>query len=280
MLSAIDQSKATKEVKIGLRNAAGEAIDTMLKKQAYVTVEVCSRADESTQKAFIEAEKAINALRFLEDTYGSEYSRFTGFGISPTPVAQRQDVIVLDPDSSWWSRGGQWIGPVMAQNFEKVEIQKMKASASYKRLNAMLKSQKHSDIESRLLSAMMWFGEGKVETNTNIAFLKFVVALEVLLSYPKKDQHEGRVSVNICERLAFILTSKPDAANRARIIKNMKALYDTRSGIVHTGTKQVSNEHLKLAKAYSFAVIDRLLRSSKFSNAEELAKWVDLQKMK
>ncbi len=86
-----------------------------------------------------------------------------------------------------------------------------------------------SDVETRLIRAILWIGDAVGEESEDTRFLKFCIAVESLLC-GRGDEPLASV---LGERLAFILGS--DFNSRRDIFKSSKSCYNIRSAIVHEG---------------------------------------------
>jgi len=96
-----------------------------------------------------------------------------------------------------------------------------------------------SDLEDRILSAVQWAGRAAVEERREESFLLHAISLESLLL-------GGKSHTELTERLALrgahLLAG--DRGGRENIYKELKALYAIRSKIVHSGSREVTDDEL------------------------------------
>ncbi|XOB63872.1 hypothetical protein ACMC5R_07175 [Deferribacteres bacterium DY0037] len=124
-----------------------------------------------------------------------------------------------------------------------------------------------SDIAKRILLAIQWISEAFKDSSNESAFLKSVVAMEILCS----NNLERSISSNLAEITALLVGENYET--RLKIKKDIKNLYSKRSGIVHSGNKCIENDDLKLLWFYADYVIRQLLSFEKhgtFKSIQEI----------
>ena len=104
-----------------------------------------------------------------------------------------------------------------------------------------------------LATAARLFAEGVGAATAEDAFLKYAVALDVLLGREERGYAESQVT-RIAERLAFLL-GEADPALRWRLFNAFKALYQKRSGIVHGGASTDEGELLRMESIAQLAIL-------------------------
>lgn len=102
-------------------------------------------------------------------------------------------------------------------------------------LGGVLVSKSRSELEDKVINAMMLYSEGVLKHTITERLLYYLAALESLLL---KDPNEP-IQKNIGERLAFFLEG--DVDKRLAIVANVDEVYRRRSQFVHHG-KQVEYE--------------------------------------
>lgn len=259
------------------RGLAFEQLEA-LSKQAYALVNIRCRDKRTREIGSREAEMAINALRYLQVEFGLQRAGVTSFGITAHP-GKRQFFFPFRDDFWPIAPGFRHIGPFVEQTFQREALRKMKRSRAYQRLRELIAQTNRKDMETRILSAIMWYGEASVQPVPSIRFLDYIVAIEVLLSH-KKDVHEGRITANISERLGFILSHRKNIRARADMIAKMSSLYALRSDIVHNGIRDVPDEFMQYGKEFAFYSIRQLLKMPSIETAQDLDNWVELRKLK
>jgi len=124
-----------------------------------------------------------------------------------------------------------------------------------------------SNIGKSILLAVKWISEAFKDSSNESAFLKSVVAMEILCS----NNLERSISSNLAEITALLVGANYET--RIKIKKDIKMLYSKRSGIVHSGNKCIENEDLKLLWFYMDYLIRQLLsfeKNGKFKNIQEI----------
>lgn len=125
-----------------------------------------------------------------------------------------------------------------------------------------------------LAAAARTFAEGIEAASPEDAFVKYVVALDVLLGREERGYAESQVT-RISERLAFLL-GEDDPNLRWRLFKSFKDLYGKRSGIVHGGATTDEAELYRLESMARLAIL-RLaweIRKRDHSNLDAFVDWV------
>ncbi|MCK9151550.1 HEPN domain-containing protein [Methanobacterium alcaliphilum] len=167
----------------------------------------------------------------------------------------------------------------------------------FDRLDLMLKTRKPTFFETRILTAIYWFGEAmgteifekeiyeqKKKHHENLEYfkigekyIKLSTALESILTF---EQYEP-IKLNIAERTAFIIGK--NYRQRKIIINILKELYDVRSNITHNGYVFVSKSDLQELIYVFRNVIIALLeldKKYKFKSKESITDFFDRLKLK
>ncbi|MDX2231439.1 MAG: HEPN domain-containing protein [Leptolyngbyaceae cyanobacterium bins.349] len=96
-----------------------------------------------------------------------------------------------------------------------------------------INSDKLTDFQKRVWTAIYWFGEAMSEREVNSLIIKYATCLEALF-----NSREGGISEQISEFTAFICGNSKD--ERVYIYDNVKNLYKLRSTAVHGGSTGTS----------------------------------------
>lgn len=135
-------------------------------------------------------------------------------------------------------------------------------------------------FNNRLVEAMHWYGEGVREKSITVAVVKYVTALERLLTF---NEH-GEIKRRICNRATVLLINSGFAhVSEADIVKkDIAKIYELRSKIVHGSISPTSSsldvsirdiESICRKTIYSFAVaIGHSLNSS--DKESKLQSWL------
>ncbi len=275
----IEHTKASQKAKKSMKKRLATHLKDNVVEKPYVVIDVRARRSNADDFALEKAEMAINILRYFEDSYGLQSSGITGFGIIPTPSSKVRLSFHYKQDGTSFSFQMKVPNIVTEQTFSRDSIQSMKRSTLFQRLVNIYKASKKSEMEERILSAVSWFGEAKIEQIPYIRFLKCIVATEILLSF-SEDQHEGRITANMSERLAFLLApKKAEVRQRLIILKKMKDLYRIRSKIVHKGSRCIDKKDLASIEEYAQLLISKLSMNDEINNSDDLAQQINLRKM-
>ncbi|MBB3132099.1 hypothetical protein FHS19_006826 [Paenibacillus rhizosphaerae] len=137
-----------------------------------------------------------------------------------------------------------------------------------------------TDMESRILAAIMWVGKGINDVDHSNKFIQYMFALESLFTYQKRGELVSPSIANqISEFSAFVL--KESSEERKGIVRMVKNLYGTRSAIAHGRSHSISNEELNDACNLVRSLVDMLIKNEElkhFSEFTDLLKWVDEKK--
>jgi len=143
------------------------------------------------------------------------------------------------------------------------------------KLFELVGSSKLTDIEKRIILAVKWIAEAYKEHSKESAFLKSVVALEILCA----SDLSGSISSSIAEITALLVGDDYDS--RLKIKKDIKELYAKRSGIVHNGNKKINTKDLNEIWSYLDSLIKKFLifeEKKTFGTIENIVK--EIEKLK
>lgn len=142
------------------------------------------------------------------------------------------------------------------------------------RVHDLLARPKLSDLEKRILTAIMWAGRARAERRHEQAFLLYAIALESLVTKPNA---RAGITERLKMRVAYIIHRK--AENRRILVSTMERLYDIRSALVHTGTSaELSDGDLKLIEWIAeHAIVHMLVRPPfrKMKDAAQFERWFE-----
>ncbi|MEI3650336.1 MAG: hypothetical protein V6D39_10145 [Dolichospermum lemmermannii FEM_B0920] len=102
-------------------------------------------------------------------------------------------------------------------------------------------NKKISELEGFIMTAIYWTGEAQNEFDTDISFLKYWTALEVIFSNKKEDITHA-LCKGISITLAFSNYHFIEVNEINNIYKRISKLYDRRSKIIHTGLRESITE--------------------------------------
>ncbi len=125
-----------------------------------------------------------------------------------------------------------------------------------------------------LATAARWFAEGTEAATAEDAFVKYVVALDMLLGREERGYAESQVT-RISERLAFLL-GEADPDRRWRLFNVFKTFYSKRSGIVHGGASTDEVELYRMESIARLAILRMAweIRHRGHRNLDAFVDWV------
>lgn len=111
-----------------------------------------------------------------------------------------------------------------------------------------------NEIQSQVLTALYWYGEGYKDENSSSAFLKFITALENLVISDKQYDKADRAS----ERVSTIIYPEGDEHEKARMY--MKQYYEIRNDIIHAGKTRVYAEDVEQVRLWTQTLLQKFIR--------------------
>ena len=127
------------------------------------------------------------------------------------------------------------------------------------RLLNLIGARQVTHMETRILRCTEWIGQALSEQNPASAFIKAATALEVLFNQSERGVITASIMALISESCATLLGQSPEGG--VMIEKRVKALYDVRSKVVHTGSNSVDQSDLNtLVQICRAAVFELLTR--------------------
>lgn len=180
----------------------------------------------------------------ISSTYGPGYSYLYPSSMSEAPIYHKfpeAERLFLRSLSGFAFD----LGEVSA--FEKVKIQKGETESRFvftktghEKLNNIKKLFNSNGLEARRVkTALEWFFQGLLNDNKTFSYVQYAIALEALFGDPNHNNVQQRIS----DRCAFVLAE--NSAERNRVKKEIEAIYEVRSRIVHDGNRNLNNEDLE-----------------------------------
>ena len=142
------------------------------------------------------------------------------------------------------------------------------------RVNALLEIAPGDELTERILACARYIGRAQLcafQHRTADAFLYFIVSLEALLG---KSDFRDTIGYQLRMRVAHLIGHDLEA--RKDIDKEVVRLYDLRSKMVHTGTRQVRALDFSQARGYAVQCLGALLFAEPvngFLRFRELEDW-------
>jgi hypothetical protein len=120
-------------------------------------------------------------------------------------------------------------------------------------------------LKTKTYRAITWFGKGICADADDEKFISYMIALETLLI--DKEQKKRQT---LADRVSCLLNTDP--AERRKLSKCTKELYDVRSGIVHGGAK---TERVGELEVLTRAVIRKVVRMN-LATFDEFLRWIQM----
>jgi hypothetical protein len=161
----------------------------------------------------------------------------------------------------------QRFGPIARFSFAAPHLDE----TGFPRMSEILRKDRPTSFEDRLISAFQWAGKASVEPRKEEAFLLFAISLESLLM-ERDDRLE--ITDKLALRGAHLIAG--DLKSRLAVYKDLKRLYKIRSEIVHSGSVDVGEDQLSQIRYYVRLALYIALCSKSFSamtTDEELMDW-------
>ncbi len=137
-----------------------------------------------------------------------------------------------------------------------IPLNQLASRKGFARVSEILAKENPTDLEERILASLQWAGRAQVEARREEAFLFYAIALETLVLGRKTTMEITHQLATRCAHLA----GGPSLDEKQLVVQKIRALYDLRSKIVHSGSLQIKEEELAQIREYSrlslFFIID------------------------
>jgi len=241
---------------------------------------------QAVKKAIIETQNALNIIRlFLSSAIRTDHYAFyskmniVGRGKSGIQLlaVRRADLPEGDPLS--YSHPWEVLGVEPETFINEAAFQYMKDNG-FEEISQIFSAENPSALQQRIVRAIRWFAQGTNLDNKVDAFIKYVVALEILLGKEAEDPHipTAGITARLAERAAFLLGVSLDRDQRKQIAKDITKLYRKRSKLVHGSISDVSMKELSLLETYVRHIIFALAKWKDYTTFQEFVDWVENQK--
>lgn len=218
-------------------------------------IETISKArhfEKATEKADILFEKFELSLRY---TLGFTACKSVGGVLNPQEWRYRRATIFSKDGSAFTSHNNSGSSEVTIDDPYFSSTDK-----GFDRVWRAMASTNITELQKRLLLAIEWIGQSYNEVSPSSAFLKSVIALEILFTHNEKTIINASILSQISESIALLLGR--DQNERIKIESEVKSLYSMRSAIAHAGKMQVAQEDLFRIFHLSRTVVIKLMTSS------------------
>jgi hypothetical protein len=210
----------------------------------YLIIDLEGESEYVNQRALRQAQDVVNVLNLYNASSrhrASFYQRISVMGQPVTPrhhlVFKRTPPIGEDSNSPRYSYFVQR-PPMRCYEIDLKKVQRWNEYGLDKVLESIsLSGTKSGSVQSRIRSAITWYGRAMNAHTQDEQFVGLTTALESLLVADEKVA----ITQRLADEVAALLGS--DFQSRERIKKRAKELYDLRGRIVHAGMP-VSQENL------------------------------------
>jgi hypothetical protein len=188
---------------------------------------------------------------------------------------RNSSVITFAPDGTWknYSQAGGRIisfaySPAMDEHLTEIGFSRMS--------EALVKDpDTRTDLESAIIRALHWLGDGHSQPAVENQLLSLVTAMETLFTKENQDP----VALTIAESMAFVIS---DTLAGRRWVKGFaKRMYGTRSKITHGKIRQITDSDLILFRWYvTLAVQQCILRVDELGSLDGLLDWIEDERLR
>ena len=181
---AIDSTKNTAEEKNYLKDLLNSQLDLAFKVGTLASIKLIAEPLRAVERAQEECGRSLDLLRFATP-YVQENSNEIGFGLIGDIFAGKGLSLSFSEDGSLktsQSNIGSWIpfefNDKIHQKLEKIGIMT---------LSSLIKKNRISDFEKRILSAVFWCAKAQLQTFPEFRLLCLITSLESVLN-PRGDR--------------------------------------------------------------------------------------------
>jgi hypothetical protein len=147
------------------------------------------------------------------------------------------------------------------------------------RLWALVGQDQRSQLENKILMAVEWTGKGSHDLDAAKSFVQFMFALEALFTFHEKVFVTPSIASQLAEYAAFVVGQ--DLDHRLKMVKKVKEFYEKRSGIVHGGSSDISQDDVQQAFFLMRAILRRMTTDAEIVAMRSMAQfneWVQKRK--
>ena len=258
--------------------------------------EVYGKADDAFSDALPKIEEAIACLKLFHYWNDDFYGRYFGI-LGKVPRKVWRPMLIYPRGTGFIGNECVWMGPLYEFELDSDRIRFMQDNA-FPKLSKILAGENRSNIEQRIVSAVLWFAKAtdviltdRARAEPSIArpiakgktrkpqaemmapydrLVKLTVALESLLILDESEP----VASTLADRTALLLGKK--YSDRKAIFEFVKRMYRRRSGVVHHGGKGILEGELRQLTSLVQSVIITLLKNverERLSSIESLQEW-------
>lgn len=218
-------------------------------------------------------EAALNVLRFIASLiwHDQPIRHVYVEGLEPKRVS---DTLVISSEGAVSSVGASEFAPLPIELTD--EMLPYAQFHGLSQIQSLLAEPAPTQIERSFLTAIQWFGRATQEPLPLVAFIKFYIAIEVVLKRPSES------ASSVLPTRIGVLISPWDKSRLATLEHDLRDFIDERNAVFHSGLPlSASPDVLRWdSRILSRQVLHQLrqrLASENWQSTEDLIAWVDDQ---
>lgn len=268
---AINSTKNTAEEKKHLKDLLNSQLDSAFKVGTLASIKLIAEPLRALERAQEECGRSLDLLRFATP-YVQENSKEIGFGLIGDVFSGKGLSLSFSEDGSLktsYSNIGSWkpfkFNDKILQKLEKIGIMT---------LSNLVKKDKITDFEKRILSAVFWCAKAQLQTLPEFRLLCLITSLESVLN-PRGDRP---IRMGVAEGCALLIGQRLEQRRQLRDF--IMKMYDLRSRVSHGGHPEVFESDLNWLTSITGAIIFELMKKIEdFKDQKELLLWLDDKRM-
>lgn len=222
-----------------------------------------SRANERAAAEWL-IDVAISLLRLTTLEHLGQLCPNRG-EVEPNPIANPPRDFVISFDDKQFTLPGT---RVAARYVVGEDALRRATSEDFLKTAKLVFSPQSGSVAERFQRCLGWQTKARQARDPSERFLFFFTALESLLAH---SDVTAPIVDTVARHCASLLGSEPDA--RAKNAKLVRSLYQTRSKLVHTGSRAVTDREQRavqeIAEYVSMSVLDKVQLNETYSNFQD-----------
>lgn len=162
----------------------------------------------------------------------------------------------------------------MKQKLDQTQLNKVKQEGFNKIWRCFEQRNKPKSLEERIRRSVMWFDKAVNFDESDAQFVGLATALEILLTSEANINNPfstwSGIAQQLADRCAFLMGH--DLESRLEVVRRVKDLYGTRSGIVHGGKAPTTTELIEMVQLVSLVILNFI--QCDFTSFEHFEGWI------
>lgn len=263
--------KALQQISIG-----GKVRDIFMKLPAVAETTVVCDGSLISEAAGAKVDSALNLLRCMGEALHPTSSKMLMGRVGDVGTGF-EGILALGADGQRFTVPLRRVGFIMPFSISKSFVEFANERLRLRELSDVLSTEPEvrSEIEDAISRAINIAGVATLRPAPEERLVQFCTALETMLI--GKGEY-GDKKAAFCERLAWVVGGSSE--DRRRISERAAEIYRERSNIVHKGSFGVSESLVTdTAKSIVRAMAELATRRDEFRTIEEVAEWVNFNKL-